>query len=153
MTGDEDGAGDGSIAVTLRPAAGSAPPGVETTVAVVVEAAADGIAAFESVVHLDGPGRVHSLELAGNPAVPVTDIRNSGTSAVMAAAMGPAAGHEADAEIVVAELTLVGEGPGEITLSVDTDTQVGPVGGGTERYTVEEYGRATIQVTEPTDDE
>jgi len=151
MTEPED-AGDGStgVRVSLRPAEGSAPPGVETAVEVVVEAAADGVSAFESAVHLDGPGRLNSVDLTGSPAVPVTDLRRDDTSAVVAAAMGPAAGHEAAAEIVVAELTLVGEAPGEVTLSVDTDTRVAPVGG-TERYTVEECGHATLTVTDPTD--
>ncbi|ERH09733.1 MAG: hypothetical protein J07HX64_01494 [halophilic archaeon J07HX64] len=144
MTDTDDDPGE--VTVSLRPAEQSVPPGEETTLAVTVEAADSGISAYESAVHLDGGGRITRVELTGDPVVPVTELDD--TMAVMAAAMGPDSDHDPDEEIVVAEITVTGDDGASLALTVDDETEVAPLGDGTERYTVGDCAGATLTVGE-----
>jgi hypothetical protein len=145
---DPDGDDEtGEVTVSLRPAEQSAPVDEETTFEVVVSGADSGVAAYETAVHLDGDARMASLELTGDPAVPVADIVDDDTAAAIAAAMGPESDHDAADEVVIAEVTVTGETAGaSVDLFVEDGTEVAPIGDGSERYTVDECGSATLVI-------
>jgi hypothetical protein len=145
---DTDGAGADEVTVRPRPAERSVPAGEKTTVELVVEGADRGVSAFESGVSVGAGAHVESVELTGDPAVPVVDIGDDGTSASVAAAMGPESDHVAAKTIVVAAVTVSGETPGtSVEFSVDEDTEVAPISDGIEQYTVGDCGTATLSVT------
>lgn len=144
---DRDDAGE--VTVSFRPAELSAPAGQETVFELAVEGADSGISAYESAVHIDEGARIDRLELTGDPAVPVADVVDGESAAVVAAAMGPESDHGPAEEAVIAEVVVTGETAGaSVGLSVEDDTEVAPIGDGSERYTVSNCGAAMLTVTD-----
>ncbi len=147
---DADGDGREAVTVSFRPAERSVPAGEQATFELAVDGAERGISAYESAVYVGDGARVVRASLTGDPAVPVVDLVEDGTAAVLAAAMGPESGHDGAGETVVAALTVRGETTGRsVELAIDDETEVAPVGGGPDRYTVGQCGTATLRVVEP----
>lgn len=146
---DGDGDESGGVAVSLRPTERSVAPGEEARFELVVEGAERGISAYESAVHVDDGARITYAELTGDPAVPVADIIQDDSVAVVAAAMGPDSDHTAAEIIPIAEVTLCGETPGSaVELAIEHGTEVAPVDDDIDRYPVTQCGTGTLRIVD-----
>jgi hypothetical protein len=142
-TTSEDG--PGSVRVTVQAVADAVAPNRRATVDLVVKGANMGISAFETSVHTDG-GRIEDVTPAGDPAVPVVELRDGDTTAAVAAAMGPESDHTPAETIVIATATVTATAADSLAVSVDAHTEVAPIGDNGERYTVDDCGGVTLAI-------
>jgi hypothetical protein len=145
----------GAVNVSIEPAESEVPAGGNTTFALVVEGAENGVAAYEINLTVSDPGAANITELAPTegPTFDFSEILDEGALGRFEVAMGPDI-HEAAAEIVIAEFTVNGTTAGEsVSLGFDTVAVAGNDDGATVPYSLGTVDGATLAVAEPTPDD
>ena len=145
----------GSVDISIEPAESEVPAGGNSTLALVVEGAENGVAAYEINLSVSNPGaaRITALTPTEGPAFDFSEILENGSLGRFEVAMGPDI-HEAAEEIVIAEFTVDGLTAGEsVAVEFDTPEIAGAGdGGATVRYSLGSLDDATLTVSEPTPD-
>jgi PGF-CTERM protein len=145
----------GAVNVSIEPAESEVPADGNTTLALVVEGADNGVAAYDINLSVSDPGAARITELAPTegPAFDFSEILEDGALGRFEVAMGPDI-HEAAAEIVIAEFTVGGITAGEsVSIGFDAVAVAGDDNGTTVRYSPGTLDGATLAVAEPTPDD
>ena len=145
----------GAVNVSIEPAESEVPADGNTTLALVVEGADNGVAAYDINLSVSDPRAARITELAPTegPAFDFSEILEDGALGRFEVAMGPDI-HEAAAEIVIAEFTVGGITAGEsVSIGFDAVAVAGDDNGTTVRYSPGTLDGATLAVAEPTPDD
>jgi len=145
----------GAVNVSIEPAESEVPADGNTTLALVVEGADNGVAAYDINLSVSDPRAARITELAptDGPAFDFSEILEDGALGRFEVAMGPDI-HEAAAEIVIAEFTVGGITAGEsVSIGFDAVAVAGDDNGTTVRYSPGTLDGATLAVAEPTPDD
>lgn len=145
----------GAVDISIEPAESEVPADGNTTLALVVEGAENGVAAYEVNLTVSDPGAANITGLAPTegPAFDFSEILENGALGRFEVAMGPDI-HEAAGEVVIAEFTVNGTTAGEsVSLEFDTVAVAGDDDGATVQYSLGTLNGATLAVSEPTPDD